>query len=79
MESVKGPALEVLQAVRFNDPNTTSIDYLDILESTFGTPESGKELYFAFRMLCQHPSEKLLEPLRCMEHVLNKVIQKGGL
>lgn len=79
MESVKGPALEVLQAVRFNDPNATSIDYLDILENTFGTPESGEELYFAFRMLCQHSGEKLSEFLRHMERVLNKVVQKGGL
>ncbi|XP_017291926.1 paraneoplastic antigen Ma1 homolog [Kryptolebias marmoratus] len=67
MESVKGPALEILQAVRFNDPAATATDYLDILENTFGTPETGEELYFAFRMLCQHPSEKLSEFLRRME------------
>ncbi|XP_054874337.1 paraneoplastic antigen Ma1 homolog [Amphiprion ocellaris] len=79
MESVKGPALEILQAVRFNNPNAMSIDYRDILENTFGTPESGEELYFAFRMLCQHPAEKLSEFLRCLERVLTKVIQKGGL
>lgn len=79
MESVKGPALEVLQAVRFNDPSATSNDYIDILENTFGTPENGEEIYFAFRMLCQHPSEKLSEFLRHMERVLNKVVQKGGI
>ncbi|XP_054862316.1 uncharacterized protein LOC129347852 [Amphiprion ocellaris] len=79
MECVKGPALEILQAVRFNNPNATSLDYLDILENTFGTPESGEELYFAFRMLCQHPAEKLSEFLRRLERVLTKVIQKGGL
>ena len=79
MESVKGPALEILQAVRFNDPLATSVDYLNVLENTFGTPESGEELYFAFRMLCQHPTEKLSEFLRRMERVLNKVVQKGGL
>ncbi|XP_061127111.1 uncharacterized protein LOC133147011 [Syngnathus typhle] len=79
MESVKGPALEVLQAVRFNDPSATSTEFLDILENTFGTPESGEELYFTYRMLCQHPSEKLSEFLRRMERVLNKVVQKGGI
>lgn len=79
MESVKGPALEILQAVRFNNPDTTATEYLDILENTFGTPETGEELYFAFRLLCQHPSEKLSEFLRRMERVLNKVVQKGGL
>ncbi|XP_067275536.1 paraneoplastic antigen Ma1 homolog [Pseudorasbora parva] len=55
MESVKGPALEILQAVRFNNPSATAMDYTDIPEITFGNPESGEELYFAFRMLCQHP------------------------
>lgn len=79
MESVKGPALEILQAVRFNNPSASSMDYIDILETTFGNPESGEELYFAFRMLCQHPNEKLSEFLRRLERVLNKVVQKGGL
>ncbi len=43
------------------------------------TPRAGEELYFAFRMLCQHPNEKLSEFLRRLERVLNKVVQKGGL
>ncbi|RVE74755.1 hypothetical protein OJAV_G00024770 [Oryzias javanicus] len=79
MESVKGPALEILQAVRFNNPAATSCDYIDILETTFGSPESGEELYFAFRMLSQHPNERLSEFLRRLERVLNKVVKKGGL
>ncbi|XP_033477323.2 paraneoplastic antigen Ma1 homolog [Epinephelus lanceolatus] len=79
MESVKGPALEILQAVRFNDPDATPTEYIDVIENTFGTPETGEELYFAFRMLCQQPSERLSAFLRRMERVLNKVVQKGGL
>lgn len=79
MESVKGPALEILQAVRFNNPDATSADYIDVIENTFGTPETGEELYFAFRMLSQHSGEKLSEFLRRMEKLLNKVVQKGGL
>ena len=79
MESVKGPALEILQAVRFNNPNALSSEYVDIIETTFGTPESGEELYYTYRMLCQHPNEKLSEFLRRLERALNKVVQKGGL
>lgn len=79
MESVKGPALEILQAVRFNNPDATPKDYIDVIENTFGTSETGEELYFAFRMLCQQPNEKLSAFLRRMERVLNKVVQKGGL
>ena len=79
MESVKGPALEILQAVRFNDPDTTPEEYIDVIENTFGTSETGEELYFAFRMMCQHPGEKLSAFLRRMERALNKVVKKGGL
>lgn len=79
MESVKGPALEILQTIRFNNPDATPKEYIDVTENTFGTPETGEELYFAFRMLCQHPSEKLSVFLRRMERFLNKVVQKGGL
>lgn len=79
MESVKGPALEILQAVRFNNPDATAKEYIDVIENTFDTPETGEELYFAFRMLCQHPGEKLSEFLRRMERSLTKVVRKGGL
>lgn len=51
MENVKGPALEILQAVRFNNPNATPNEYLDVLENTFGGSNRGEDVYFAFRML----------------------------
>lgn len=79
MESVKGPALEILQAVRFNNPEATPQEYIDVIENTFDTPETGEELYFAFRMLCQHRGEKLSEFLRRMERSLSKVVKRGGL
>ncbi|KAL4008319.1 hypothetical protein ACER0C_002171 [Sarotherodon galilaeus] len=79
MESVKGPALEILQAVRFNNPEATPQEYIEVIENTFDTPETGEELYFAFRMLCQHRGEKLSEFLRRMERSLSKVVKKGGL
>lgn len=44
MESVKGPALEILEAVRFNSPDATPIEYLDVIECTFGSTETGEEL-----------------------------------
>lgn len=79
MESVKGPAMEILQAVRFNNPDATPTEYLNVIENTFGTTETGVELYFAFRMMSQHSAEKLSEFLRRMERDLNKVVQRGDL
>ncbi|XP_041125809.1 paraneoplastic antigen Ma1 homolog [Polyodon spathula] len=48
-ESLKGPALEIIQAARDANPDASPMDYLEALEHTFGTPESGEDLYFAFR------------------------------
>ncbi|KAL6459408.1 hypothetical protein MHYP_G00328800 [Metynnis hypsauchen] len=79
LESLKGPASEVVQAVRFDNPDASPQEYIDAIEKAFGTSETGEELYFAFRLLCQHPGEKLSEFLRRMERVLNKVVQRGGL
>ncbi|XP_071374846.1 paraneoplastic antigen Ma1 homolog [Centroberyx affinis] len=79
VESLKGPALEIIQAVRLNDPDVGPDCYVEALESAFGTPESGEDLYFAFRSLHQQPGEKLSDFLRKLERSLTKVVQKGGL
>lgn len=71
MESVKGPAFEILQAVHFNNPNATPIEYIGILGNPFGTLETGEKLFSALRLLFQHPAEKLSKFLRRMMRVLN--------
>ncbi|XP_058863391.1 paraneoplastic antigen Ma1 homolog [Acipenser ruthenus] len=78
-ESLKGPALEIIQAVRAANPDASPMDYLEALEHTFGTPESGEDLYFAFRSLRQQPGEKLSDFLRRLERSLKKVVLKGGI
>lgn len=79
LESVKGPALEILQALRFNNPDATPNEYVDVLKNTFGSTDTGEDLFFAFRGLYQRPGETLSAFLRRMERVLIQVIQKGGL
>ena len=79
VESLKGPALEIIQAVRLNNPDASPECYVEALESAFGTPESGEDLYFAFRSLHQQRGEKLSDFLRRLERSLTKVVQRGGL
>ncbi|XP_067266693.1 uncharacterized protein [Chanodichthys erythropterus] len=79
MESVKGPALDIIKAVRLSSPEASASQYLEALENTFGTSESGEDLYFAFRLLRQFPGEALSNFLRRMEKSLTKVVQRGGL
>uniref|UniRef100_A0A3P9DK43 Uncharacterized protein n=1 Tax=Maylandia zebra TaxID=106582 RepID=A0A3P9DK43_9CICH len=78
MESLKGPALEIAKSVRESDPEAGPVEYLEALESAFGSAESGDDLYFAFRLMQQQSSEKLSDFLRRLERALSKVVQRGG-
>lgn len=71
IESLKGPALEVIKAVRLSDPNVSPDKCLEAFELA----ESGDDLYFAFRMQQQQPGEKLSDFLKRLECCLSKVIQ----
>ncbi|XP_076149290.1 paraneoplastic antigen Ma1 homolog [Alosa pseudoharengus] len=79
IESLKGPALEIAQAVRSSDPNASPNDYLEALERAFGSSESGEDLYYAFRALRQNHGERLSDFLRRIEHALTKVVFRGGV
>ncbi|KAL0151367.1 hypothetical protein M9458_053361 [Cirrhinus mrigala] len=79
MECLKDQALDIVKAVRFSSPDASASQYLDALENTFGTSESGEDLYFAFHLLRQSPGEALSDFLRRIEKSLTKVVQRGGL
>uniref|UniRef100_A0A8C5E112 Paraneoplastic antigen Ma1 homolog n=1 Tax=Gouania willdenowi TaxID=441366 RepID=A0A8C5E112_GOUWI len=79
LESLKGPAFEIIQAVRLTQPDASPREYIEAIESIFGTVESSEELYLSFRALHQHPGERLSEFLRRVERSLVKVVQGGGL
>ncbi|KAJ8340547.1 hypothetical protein SKAU_G00351800 [Synaphobranchus kaupii] len=79
VESLKGPALEIIKAVRTTNSDASPNEYVEALESAFGTAESGEDLYFAFRLLRQKTGERLSEFLRRLERSLSKVVQRGGL
>uniref|UniRef100_A0AAR2L1L9 Uncharacterized protein n=1 Tax=Pygocentrus nattereri TaxID=42514 RepID=A0AAR2L1L9_PYGNA len=46
IESLNGPALEIFQAVRMDNPDASAVEYIEALEGAFGTSESGEDLYF---------------------------------
>ncbi|XP_013856046.1 paraneoplastic antigen Ma1 homolog, partial [Austrofundulus limnaeus] len=79
VESLKGPALEIAQAVRANDPDASPEEYIEALERAFGSPESPEDLYFSFRALRQNAGEGLSDFLRRVERKLTKVVQRGGI
>uniref|UniRef100_A0A8C6TUB1 Uncharacterized protein n=1 Tax=Neogobius melanostomus TaxID=47308 RepID=A0A8C6TUB1_9GOBI len=67
MESLKGPALELIKAIRLSDPDASPVKCLEALESAFGHAESGDDLYFSFRLMQQQRAEKLSDFLRRLE------------
>ncbi|XP_063746163.1 paraneoplastic antigen Ma2-like [Eleginops maclovinus] len=79
MESLKGPALEIVKAARASNPDVSPEQCLEAVEHVFGTAESGDDLYFAFRSMQQQSGEKLSDFLRRLERSLDKVIKKGGV
>lgn len=79
IESVKGPAMEIIRAVRFSTPEASAEQYLEAIESTFGSSESGEDLYFKFRSMRQNVGETLSEFLRRIEKALNKVVERDGI
>lgn len=79
MESLRGPALAIVKAARLTTVDLKPEQCLEAIESAFGSAESGEELYIAFRLMQQKPSEKLSDFLKRLEQSLTKVIQRGGL
>ncbi|XP_030588496.1 paraneoplastic antigen Ma1 homolog [Archocentrus centrarchus] len=79
VESLRGPALDIAQAVRANDPDAMPKEYIEALERAFGISETPEDLYFSFRALRQGPGERLSDFLRRVERLLTKVVHRGGL
>lgn len=79
VESLKGPAMEIIQAVRWSNPDASCMEYIQAIDNTFGSTESGEDLYLSFKSLYQKPNERLSEFLRRLEKSLSKVIRRGGL
>ncbi|KAL7868663.1 hypothetical protein SRHO_G00100470 [Serrasalmus rhombeus] len=46
VESLKSPALGIFQAVKAANPEASPMEYVEAIESSFGSMESGEDLYF---------------------------------
>ncbi|KAL2081551.1 hypothetical protein ACEWY4_023404 [Coilia grayii] len=79
LECLRGPALEVVKSLRLSKQGTTAEEFLDALDSAFGSAESAEDLYFSFRLIQQKAGEKLSDYVRRIEPFLAKVVKKGGV
>ncbi|XP_058849342.1 paraneoplastic antigen Ma1 homolog isoform X1 [Acipenser ruthenus] len=79
VESLRGPALDVVRPLRVANPDASAQEYLSTLEHMFGSTESGEDLYLRFRTTMQKQGEKLSIFLARLEKLLQKVYVKGGI
>uniref|UniRef100_A0A8C6PVS0 CCHC-type domain-containing protein n=1 Tax=Nothobranchius furzeri TaxID=105023 RepID=A0A8C6PVS0_NOTFU len=78
LESLKGPAADIMRFLRAQNPNATSNDYMQALETAFGTTESSADLLVRFRHKFQSEGEKLSAYLLRLDKLLHCVLRKGG-
>ena len=79
LECLRGPALEIVQSLRLSKQGATAQEFLDALDSAFGSAESAEDLYFSFRLIQQKSGEKRSDYVRRIEPFLAKVVKKGGV
>lgn len=79
VESLKGPAADVVMFLKVGNPSATARDYLVALETAYGTTESGQDLMVKFKCTYQDEGEKLSHYLYRLDKLLHRVLLKEGI
>ncbi|KAG6921432.1 paraneoplastic Ma antigen 1 [Chelydra serpentina] len=79
LESLRGPAMRIVRALKDSQPVATVQDYLATLESVFGATDSSEDLYYRFCHTYQEPHERLSDFIRRLEDLLQQVVPKDGI
>lgn len=79
VESLKGPAADIIRFLKAQNPNATVHDYMHSLETAFGTTENSSDLLVKFRHTFQSEGEKLSSYLLRLDKLLHSIFRKGGL
>lgn len=79
VESLKGPAADIVRFLKAQNPITTAYGYMKALETAFGTTESSADLLVRFRQTFQSEGEKLSTYLLRLDKLLHCVFRKGGV
>ncbi|XP_003939886.1 modulator of apoptosis 1 [Saimiri boliviensis] len=79
LESLRGPALDVIRVLKINNPLITVDECLQALEQVFGVTDSPRELHDKFLTTYQKEEEKLSDYVLRLEPLLQKLVQKGAI
>ncbi|XP_063775342.1 paraneoplastic antigen Ma2-like [Pseudophryne corroboree] len=79
VESLRGPAMGVIQAARRSNPKATLETYFEALDYAYGTLEDVGDLISRLHHTFQETGEKLSTYLFRLDRLLYKIIEKGGM
>ncbi|XP_063799968.1 paraneoplastic antigen Ma1 homolog [Pseudophryne corroboree] len=79
VESLRGPAMRVIQATRRSNPIATLREYIEALDFSFGTLEDVGDMLARLNGTYQNYAETLTQFIYRVDRLIYKIVDKGGL
>ncbi|GAB1297727.1 Modulator of apoptosis 1 [Apodemus speciosus] len=79
IESLRGPAFEIIRVLKINNPFITVAECLKTLETIFGIIDNPRALQVKYLTTYQKSDEKLSAYVLRLEPLLQKLVQKGAI
>ncbi|CAO2587186.1 Modulator of apoptosis 1 [Lemmus lemmus] len=79
IESLRGPAFEIIRALKINNPFITVAECLETLETIYGVIDNPRSLQVKYLTTYQKTDEKLSAYVLRLEPLLQKLVQKGAI
>lgn len=79
IESLRGPAFEIIHVLKINNPFITVAECLKTLETVFGIIDNPRSLQVKYLTTYQKDGEKLSAYVLRLEPLLQKLVQKGAI
>ncbi|XP_063775328.1 paraneoplastic antigen Ma3-like [Pseudophryne corroboree] len=79
VESLRGPAMRVIQATRRSKATATLNDYIEALDFSYGTLEDVGDLLARLNRTYQEPGETLTHYIYRVDRLIYQIVDKGGI
>uniref|UniRef100_A0A674K2X7 CCHC-type domain-containing protein n=1 Tax=Terrapene triunguis TaxID=2587831 RepID=A0A674K2X7_9SAUR len=79
IESLSGPALDVIRTLKLIDPGVSVKDCLEALDHTFGSVEGPEDSYCKFLNSRQQSGEKISAYIQRLERLLQRAVMRGAV
>ncbi|CAM5113828.1 unnamed protein product [Eretmochelys imbricata] len=79
IESLGGPALDVIRTLKLIDPGVSVKDCLEALEHNFGSVEGPEDSYCKFLNSRQQKGEKASAYIQRLERLLQRAVMRGAV